>query len=117
MSMIDHVIAHELGHYLEDMFSRIRFAWGVTRAFWTDLMPRVAFSEGFANAFSGMPLDEPIYIDTVRLHYRAGLAITMDLEDNSYEEDGRGDGSARHQSRPSFMIFMTLLMMAMTPFP
>jgi len=59
----DHVIAHEWGHYYEDKFSRSDSIGGSHGG--GDILDiRVAFGEGWGNAFSGMALDNPIYFDT-----------------------------------------------------
>jgi len=58
-----HVIAHEFGHYIENAFSRSDSPGGehgtVDRV---DL--RLAFSEGWSNAYSGMVLNDPVYRDS-----------------------------------------------------
>lgn len=59
-----HVIVHEYAHYLEDRFSRSDSIGG-PHAFGDILDPRVAFSEGFAYAFAGMVLDDPVVRDTL----------------------------------------------------
>ncbi len=60
----DHVIVHEWSHYFEDNFSRSDNIGGVHTV--GDLLDmRVAFSEGFATALSGMALDNPTYCDTL----------------------------------------------------
>lgn len=59
----DHVIAHEWGHYFEANFSRSDSPGGSHSA-GDKLDPRLAFGEGFGNAFSGMATDDPHYIDT-----------------------------------------------------
>lgn len=84
----NHVIAHEWGHYFEKMFSRSD-SWGGSHGLLDKLDPRVAFGEGFGNAFSGMALDDPIYVDTIGLS-QAGNAIVLNLEDNNYEEAVEG---------------------------
>lgn len=57
------VIAHEFGHYLEDRFARSDSIGGLHgRGDLLDL--RVAFSEGWGNAFSSMALGDPIYRDS-----------------------------------------------------
>ncbi|HEX7029576.1 MAG TPA: hypothetical protein VF254_03185 [Gammaproteobacteria bacterium] len=59
----NHVIIHEWGHYYEDTFARsdsIGGAHGGGDA----LDPRVAFGEGWGNAFSGIVTDDPVYVDT-----------------------------------------------------
>ena len=57
-----HVILHEWGHYLEDEFARSDSIGG-DHAYGEKMDMRVAMSEGFANAFSAMMLDDPIYRD------------------------------------------------------
>lgn len=58
-----HIIAHEFGHYFEDRFSRSdSLGGGHMGADRLDL--RVAFGEGWGNAFSGMVLDDPEYRDS-----------------------------------------------------
>jgi hypothetical protein len=58
-----HVILHEFAHYLEYRFSRSEtFGGPHARGDLLDL--RVAFSEGWATAFAGLALDDPIYRDT-----------------------------------------------------
>lgn len=58
-----HVILHEWGHYLESQFSRSDSIGG-DHVYGDKLDMRVAMSEGFANAFSAMMLDDPSYRDT-----------------------------------------------------
>jgi PKD repeat protein len=58
-----HVVAHEFQHYLEDVLSRSDTIGG-PHSLDERLDMRVAFSEGFANAFSGMVLDDPVYRDS-----------------------------------------------------
>lgn len=58
-----HVLAHEFQHYLEDVISRTDTVGG-PHSLGDRLDLRVAFSEGFANAFSGMALGNPAYRDT-----------------------------------------------------
>lgn len=59
-----HVIVHEWGHYIEDALGRSDSIGGSHQD--TDYLDmRVAFSEGFANAFAAMMLDDPIYRDSL----------------------------------------------------
>ena len=58
-----HVLAHEFGHYIEDKFSRSDSIGGQHGA-GNKLDLRVAFGEGWGNAFSGMVLSDPIYRDS-----------------------------------------------------
>lgn len=57
-----HVILHEWGHYLESEFSRSDSIGG-DHMYGDKMDMRVAMSEGFANAFSAMMLDDPDYRD------------------------------------------------------
>lgn len=86
-----HVIGHELGHFFEGWFPREDWIGGPH--WWGDILdPRVSFSEGFSNAFSGMILDLPVYIDTMGAQ-QATVGVDFDLEDNSLEESIEGWGS------------------------
>ena len=88
----DHVIAHESAHYFQDRLSRsdsMAGTWGGS----SKLDPRIAFGEGFGNAFSGMVTDDPDYIDTAG-SLQATTAIFNDLEDNSRNESTEGWFSA-----------------------
>jgi hypothetical protein len=59
----DHVISHEWGHYYEDKLSRSDSIGGSHGGDDT-LDIRVAFSEGWGNAFSAIALENPVYYDT-----------------------------------------------------
>lgn len=58
-----HVIAHEFGHYFEDRFSRSDSIGG-QHAIGDKLDLRVAFGEGWGNAFGAMSLRDPQYRDS-----------------------------------------------------
>ena len=58
-----HVLAHEYQHFLEDAISRTDSIGGA-HSLGERLDMRVAFSEGFANAYSAMVLDDPLYRDS-----------------------------------------------------
>lgn len=58
-----HVIAHEFGHYVEDVFARSD-SLGGDHAIGDRLDLRVAFSEGWGNGFAAMVLDDPVYRDS-----------------------------------------------------
>jgi PKD repeat protein len=58
-----HIIAHEFQHYLEDTLSRADTVGG-DHSLNERLDMRVAFSEGYANAFSAMVLNDPLYRDS-----------------------------------------------------
>lgn len=58
-----HVIAHEFGHYFEDRFSRSDSIGG-QHGMGDRLDLRVAFGEGWGNAFAAMSLNDPNYRDS-----------------------------------------------------
>jgi hypothetical protein len=58
-----HVIVHEWAHYFEDSFSRADNIGG-PHSLGDQLDLRVAFGEGFGNAFSAMVTGDPVYRDT-----------------------------------------------------
>jgi hypothetical protein len=74
-----HVLAHEFNHYVEDRLSRSD-SWGGDHSLSDRLDLRMAFSEGFADAFSGMVLGNPVYRDS----YGAGQShdVNFDMEAN-----------------------------------
>jgi PKD repeat protein len=80
-----HVIAHEFMHFLEHSVSRSDSIGGPH--FQGDkLDPRVAFSEGFGNAFSGMALDDSVYRDSNGASQSDGFSF--DVEDNVWTNPG-----------------------------
>ncbi|MEO7057471.1 MAG: hypothetical protein ABI281_00310 [Caldimonas sp.] len=70
-----HVIAHEFGHYLQNALSRDDSV-GRSHGNGDKLDMRVAFSEGWGNAWSGIALGGPIYVDT----YGANQATSFSLD-------------------------------------
>ena len=58
-----HVIAHEFGHYFEDRFSRSDSIGG-DHGGGDRLDLRLAFGEGWGNAYSAMSLNDPAYRDS-----------------------------------------------------
>ncbi|MFQ5456568.1 MAG: hypothetical protein ACE5EA_10285, partial [Nitrospirota bacterium] len=78
-----HVIAHEWSHYFEDKLSRSDNIGGDHTG--GDILdPRVAFGEGWGNAFSGMVFNDPLYIDTSGFFQ---LTVTlMDLDTDSVSD-------------------------------
>lgn len=59
----EHVIAHEFGHYVEDSFSRSDSIGGIHGPT-SRLDLRVAFGEGWGDAYSAMALNDPVYRDS-----------------------------------------------------
>lgn len=68
-----HVILHEWGHYLEEEVGRSDSIGG-SHMYGDKLDMRVAMSEGFANAFSAMMLDDPHYRDASGLQQMDGFS-------------------------------------------
>lgn len=60
----NHIIIHEWGHFFENKFSRADNIGG-QHGTGEHLDIRVAFGEGFGNAFSAIVTDDPIYFDTM----------------------------------------------------
>ncbi len=58
-----HVVAHEFGHYLQAVVSRDDSVGGA-HGLGDRLDMRVAFSEGWGNAWAGIALDDPLYFDS-----------------------------------------------------
>ncbi|MCC6173276.1 MAG: hypothetical protein IT481_14740 [Gammaproteobacteria bacterium] len=75
-----HVLAHEWGHYYQDNFSRDDSIGGPHSAS-ERLDLRVAFSEGWGNAFAGMVRGDPVYRDSFGTQQRSDFAI--DVENNA----------------------------------
>ena len=80
-----HVIAHEFGHYVEDKFSRSD-SLGGQHGEGDKLDLRVAFGEGWGNAFAGMVLNDPVYRDSFS-------GVSRDFGFDLEQDDTRfGDG-------------------------
>ncbi len=75
-----HVIVHEWGHYLEDQLGRTDSTGG-SHSIDARLDLRLAFSEGWSNAFSAMVLGDPQYKDS--LGATQGQGFTFDVESNA----------------------------------
>lgn len=80
-----HVILHEWGHYIESSFSRSDNIGG-DHSFDERLDMRVAMSEGFANAFSAMMLEDPVYRDSSG--ERQGDNYTNDVSRKNHQHKG-----------------------------
>jgi len=80
-----YIIAHEWGHYYEDKLSNANSIGG-SHSDGEYLDIRVAFSEGFGNAFSAMVHDDPDYFDSMQSQQAGGF--TFSLEDETPENPG-----------------------------
>lgn len=72
-----HVIIHEWGHYFEDKLSRSDSIGG-NHGLGDKLDMRVALSEGFGNALSGMVTDDPFYRDSFGPSQSSGFDINVE---------------------------------------
>ncbi len=79
------VIQHELAHYLEDTVSRSD-SLGGDHSLNSSLDMRVAFGEGFANAFSGIASGQPLYADSGGTDQSRGFSYS--LEQNTFNDLG-----------------------------
>ena len=75
-----HVIVHEWGHYFENNLSRSDSIGGAHSA-GDRLDMRLAFGEGFGNAWSGIITDDSFYRDSLNTSQSQGFSI--DVESNS----------------------------------
>ena len=73
------VIVHEWGHYFQSILSRDDSVGGSHGG--GDLLDmRVAFSEGWANAYSGLATARDAYIDTSGSQQAGGFGIALEIE-------------------------------------
>jgi hypothetical protein len=73
------VIAHEWGHYIEANFSRSDSIGGFhSTGDYLDM--RVAFGEGFGNAFSSMARYDPVYSDSSGSKQGSGFGFNVETE-------------------------------------
>jgi hypothetical protein len=71
-----HVVAHEWGHYFQGAFSRDDSPGGSHTG--NELQDfRLAFSEGWGNAWSGMVWNDPIYRDSLGANQTQGFAVNV----------------------------------------
>ena len=80
-----HVVAHEFGHYLENALARSDSIGG-PHSLGDRLDPRVAWSEGFANAYSAIVENDPIYRDSGGAMQASGFSFN--IESNSASPEG-----------------------------
>jgi hypothetical protein len=75
----DHIMIHEWGHYFESKFSRADSIGGPHGAGdYLDI--RVAFGEGWGNAWSAIATDNPIYFDTMGRRQSEGFFINIESQ-------------------------------------
>ncbi len=88
-----HVVAHEFQHYLEDVVARTDTPGG-SHSLDERLDLRLAFSEGFANAFSAMVVGDSLYKDSYGTSQQSGFYF--DVESNSTPHAGWFNESTVH---------------------
>ncbi len=71
-----HVVAHEWGHYFQEALSR-NDSGGGSHGPEDKLDMRVAFSEGWGNAWSGIALGDPIYSDSLDAAQARGFSFDV----------------------------------------
>lgn len=79
------VIAHEFGHFVEDRFGRSDSIGGEHGGSSSLLDLRVAFGEGWGNAFSSMVRNDPIYRDSF-------AGVTDDFQVDMESDDPNNEG-------------------------
>jgi hypothetical protein len=79
------VLAHEFGHYVEDRFGRSDSIGGEHGGSSDFLDLRVAFGEGWGNAFSSMVRNDPIYRDSF-------AGVTDDFQVDVESDDTNNEG-------------------------
>lgn len=80
-----HVIIHEWGHYFEDNLARSDSIGG-SHSGGERLDMRVAFGEGFGNAWAGIITDDPFYRDSLGSNQSQGFSINV--ENNNVSNKG-----------------------------
>ncbi|MCR9080524.1 MAG: hypothetical protein NXH78_15625 [Hyphomonadaceae bacterium] len=75
----DHVIVHEFGHYFEDQLSRSDSPGG-SHSLSNRLDSRLAFGEGWGNAFAGMILGDPNYRDSGGSGQATGFTFSVETD-------------------------------------
>jgi len=78
----DHVIVHEWGHYFEDRLARSDSIGG-SHSGGQRIDPRVAFGEGWGNAWSGIALADPVYRDSYGASQGSGFSINVESNNNT----------------------------------
>ncbi len=74
-----HVIVHEFGHYFEDQLSRSDSPGG-SHSLSNRLDARLAFGEGWGNAFAGMILGDPNYRDSLGNQQANGFTFSVETD-------------------------------------
>ncbi len=91
-----HVIAHEWAHAMESFLARSDSKGGPHGNATALLDPRLAFSEGFADAVAGLVLNQPLYTDTMGMRQQY-TGYAADIENNAFPLQGwYSEGAVRN---------------------
>lgn len=90
-----HVVAHEFGHYLQSAVSRDDSVGG-SHGSGDKLDMRVAFSEGWGNAWSGVVLGDPVYVDTLQTAQGNAFSIDVSAQPAAGERGWYSEGSGQY---------------------
>ncbi|HEY7883694.1 MAG TPA: hypothetical protein VIC08_01960 [Cellvibrionaceae bacterium] len=80
-----HIIAHEWAHYLEDALTGRLDSLGGGHSLFDRLDKRLAWSEGLANAFSAIALDNVQYLDSIESGQSSAFGFNIANTSNSPE--------------------------------
>ncbi len=90
-----HVVAHEFGHYLQSALSRDDSIGGVHGG-GDKLDMRVAFSEGWGNAWSGIALADPVYVDSQQTRQASGFSLNVATAPGASDRGWYSESSAQY---------------------
>lgn len=90
-----HVVVHEWGHYLQSAVSRDDSVGG-EHGSGDKLDMRVAFSEGFGNALSGMVLGSPRYADSAGPAQGGGFVVDVSVNPGTADRGWFSEFSVQH---------------------
>ncbi len=86
------IITHELGHYLKSKLSR-KDSIGGRHSTTSTLDTRLAYEEGWCNAFAGIIENSPLFIDTVGRSQN--LSSVINLQSEGYNKGWFSEGSVQ----------------------
>ncbi len=71
------ILAHEFGHYLQNVFSVANVSLGGGHGLGNRLDMTLAFSEGWGNAYSSIARNDPVYADSGGVSQASGFTINF----------------------------------------
>lgn len=71
------ILAHEFGHYLQNVFSVANVSLGGGHGLGNRLDMTLAFSEGWGNAYSSIARNDPVYADAGGVSQASGFTINF----------------------------------------